>query len=278
MFQPRLMAGTWMSNRAGTKGILHPIARDERFAFARYAPSPDLAFWIDWYWIVRWDLTGQEPRVQETIPHPSINLVLEKNASGIFGVATKKYTRVLAHAGLVFGIKFRPGAFHSFTTSPISDLTDSSRTIHEVFGVDDQTLETEVLASGSDVAMINAAERFLRTHIPEKDENVAAVNQMVDYIVAHRDVTRVEDLARHFELSVRTLQRLFSRYIGLTPKWVIRRYRLQEAAEQLSLGSVSDWSRLALDLGYFDQAHFINDFRSLIGMSPTEYAKRATAV
>ncbi len=75
---------------------------------------------------------------------------------------------------------------------------------------------------------------------------------------------------------MRALQRLFSRYVGVSPKWVIRRFRLQEAAEQLTRGNIVDWSRLALDLGYFDQAHFINDFRSLIGMSPTEYAKRAS--
>ncbi|MEO6864531.1 MAG: AraC family transcriptional regulator [Gemmatimonadaceae bacterium] len=264
-----------MPNRAGTKGILYPISRDERFAFARHPPSSDLAFWIDWYWIVRWDLAGQEPRTQETIPHPSVNLVFEKDASGVFGVATRKFTRVLADAGLVFGIKFRPGAFHSFTASPVSDLTDSSRAVLEDFGVDDRVLETEVLTAESDTAMIDVVERFLRAHTPEKDNTVVTVNSVVDYIVAHREVTRVEELARQFGMSTRMLQRLFSRCVGVSPKWVIRRYRLQEAAEQLSGGAVADWSGLALNLGYFDQAHFINDFRSLIGLSPAEYARRA---
>ncbi|MGI8766718.1 MAG: DUF6597 domain-containing transcriptional factor [Gemmatimonadaceae bacterium] len=265
-----------MSNRAGTRGILHPIATDGRFAFARHAPAPDLAFWIDWYWIVRWDLTGQAPRVQETIPHPSVNLVIEKGVSGIFGVATRKFTRIIAGAGLVFGIKFRPGAFRSFTALPVSALTDSSRTIREMFGVDDHALETEVLVVGEDADMIVVAERFLRDHLPVKDENIETVNRISEYVIAHREITRVEEISREFGLNARALQRLFSRYVGVSPKWVIRRYRLQEAAELLSGGNVANSTHLALELGYFDQAHFINDFRSLIGMSPAEYAKRAS--
>jgi AraC-like DNA-binding protein len=54
---------------------------------------------------------------------------------------------------------------------------------------------------------------------------------------------------------------------------VIKRYRLHEAAEQLAAGEVVDWPRLALDLGYFDQAHFIKDFKTIVGRTPAEYAK-----
>jgi AraC-like DNA-binding protein len=73
----------------------------------------------------------------------------------------------------------------------------------------------------------------------------------------------------------RTLQRLFSQYVGVSPKWVIKRYRLHEAADQLGAGEVVDWAKLAVDLGYFDQAHFIKDFKTIVGQTPAEYAKRA---
>ena len=95
----------------------------------------------------------------------------------------------------------------------------------------------------------------------------------------------VEEIARRHAVSTRTLQRLFRRHVGVGPKWVLRRYRLQEAAEQLAAGERSDWTRLALDLGYFDHAHFIRDFRAVVGRSPSEYeamcaalARRVTAV
>jgi AraC-like DNA-binding protein len=84
----------------------------------------------------------------------------------------------------------------------------------------------------------------------------------------------VDDLAAATGRSPRALQRLFREYVGVTPKWVLRRLRLQEAAERMA-GGAGDWAALAVDLGYFDQAHFINDFRRVVGRSPAEYAAQA---
>ena len=73
-------------------------------------------------------------------------------------------------------------------------------------------------------------------------------------------------------LSARSMQRLFRRYLGVTPKWVLQRYRLHAAAERIA-GGEGDLARLALDLGYFDQAHFIKDFKALVGRTPAGYAE-----
>ncbi len=69
-------------------------------------------------------------------------------------------------------------------------------------------------------------------------------------------------------INKRTLQRLFSQYVGVSPKWVIKRFRLLEAVGELSKNKKADWTKLALELGYFDQAHFIKDFKSIIGKTP----------
>jgi len=71
----------------------------------------------------------------------------------------------------------------------------------------------------------------------------------------------------------RSLQLLFNDYVGISPKWVILRYRLHELIERCHSGAPLDWSQLAVDLGYFDQAHLINDFKSVVGYTPTEYKK-----
>lgn len=74
-------------------------------------------------------------------------------------------------------------------------------------------------------------------------------------------------------MSLRQLQRLFREYVGVSPKWVIQRYRLLDAAERVAAGTTIDWADLSLDLGYADQAHFIRDFKKLVGRSPAEYAR-----
>jgi AraC-like DNA-binding protein len=66
-------------------------------------------------------------------------------------------------------------------------------------------------------------------------------------------------------MGVRSLQQLFSEYVGVSPKWVIRRFRLHEAADRLATGGSPTWPRWPSELGYFDQAHFTSDFRKLVG-------------
>ena len=68
--------------------------------------------------------------------------------------------------------------------------------------------------------------------------------------------------------------RQFTRYVGVSPKWVIQRYRLHEALERLERGAEVDRVELALTLGYFDQAHFVRDFKRFVGVSPGDYARR----
>jgi AraC-like DNA-binding protein len=92
-------------------------------------------------------------------------------------------------------------------------------------------------------------------------------------VATDRDITRVDHLVQAFGLGARKLQRLFDEYVGVSPKWIIQRYRLHEAAERIAAGTVSDGATLAQDLGYADQAHFIRDFKRLVGGSPAEYAK-----
>jgi transcriptional regulator GlxA family with amidase domain len=95
--------------------------------------------------------------------------------------------------------------------------------------------------------------------------------------VGDRELRRAEDLARLAGVSVRTLHRSFERYVGVGPKWILRRSRVQEAAERVASGAPVVWADLALELGYHDQAHLIHDFKAQIGFTPAVYAARCAA-
>jgi AraC-like DNA-binding protein len=104
---------------------------------------------------------------------------------------------------------------------------------------------------------------------------VAAVARVAE---TDRWVRRVEDLSALAGVTERTLQRMFGEHAGLTPAWVIRRYRILEAAEQARLHGVEvSWAHLAADLGYSDQAHLVRDFRAHLGTTPAAYAARQAA-
>jgi AraC-like DNA-binding protein len=105
---------------------------------------------------------------------------------------------------------------------------------------------------------------------------VAEVVDLHALMLADPSIQRVEQLARAAGYSERTLQRLFREYVGVKPKWVLDRIRLHEAAERMRDGQ-SDWAGMALDLGYFDQAHFIKAFKAVVGRSPADYALTASS-
>jgi AraC-like DNA-binding protein len=254
-------------------GLLHPARGRQKFALTRHAPADDLSFWVLRYWIVRWDLRGQPPHLQENIPFPCVNLVIEKDKSSIYGVQSRRSLQLLKDQGVVLGVKFRPGGFYPFYRKPIVQLTDAAVSLAEAFGAMSAELERTVLSAETAAAMIAPMAAFLRGLRPQRDPNVQVVNQIAESIRVDREITRVDMVAASIGISTRTLQRLFREYVGVSPKWVIRHYRLHEAAAQLQNGALVNLPKLALDLGYFDQAHFIKDFKALVGSTPSAYAK-----
>ncbi|MBD0381975.1 helix-turn-helix transcriptional regulator [Paenibacillus sedimenti] len=259
------------------KGILKAEAGFQKFSLMRYEPAPALSLFVEHYWVVRWDLTGQAPYRQVILSYPNINLSFERENnhifSGVYGVPKTTFARHLQGEGIVLGVKFRPGGFYPFWKQPASLLTGQILGIRDVFGIDAKDVEEQIFAQGNGETMALLAEQFLLERLPEPDENVDLINCIVQAAIDNREFTKVEDIVSEFGINKRTLQRLFSRYVGVSPKWVIQRYRLQEAAELMEKGGVPDWPKLSQDLGYYDQAHFIKNFKAMIGKSPEEYVK-----
>ncbi len=257
------------------RGILNPAASDDKFQLMRYPPPAALALFIERYWIIRWDLRGEAPFTSETLPQPYVNLVFEAEQAHIHGVASKKYTKVLEGQGQVFGIKFRPGAIFPLLNAPLTTLTDKSIAAATLFGPSTSAVGQAILALNDPPTMIGMATELMLAHQPPLDETAKRAANMVDRIMHDRAMTQVTDVATAFGVSQRTVQRIFQFYVGVTPKWVITRYRLHDAAEQLASGDDVKLATMAQELGYFDQAHFINAFKATIGLSPTEYMRQA---
>lgn len=255
------------------KGLLNSKESEKKFSLARFLPGASLAPFVEHYWRVRWDLTGQEPYLQENLPYPSVHAVFEARGSRIYGIITGKFSRRLEGEGFALGIKFRPGGFYPFVGYPVARIIDTSLPMDSIFGERAAALEARILGAKDDDETIERAENALREILPEPDGNIDAADGIVELISTDRSILRVEDLAARAGMSRRSLQRLFNRYVGASPKWVIARYRLFEAAERLERDSAADAGSVALELGYFDQAHFARDFRRIVGSPPARYAR-----
>jgi AraC-like DNA-binding protein len=118
---------------------------------------------------------------------------------------------------------------------------------------------------------VKEIELYLSRQNPKHD----AVSQKADEIVqaaeTHRSILAVSDLAEAVSLSVRSIQDICRRTLGVSPKWLIRCFRLQDAQARLDTGADINLSVLEQDLGYFDQAHFTKDFKMITGVTPGRY-------
>jgi AraC-like DNA-binding protein len=262
---------------ADTRGILNPQRGASHFTLTRHAPTPEVAERVERHWIVRWDLRGRSPFTQDVLPHPCVNLVFENGEGRVYGVVRHRFSRRLEGAGAAVGTKFRPGAFAAFVDIPMSRLVGRSVTVEEAFGVDGAALQGEVTGLADDAEQVAAVERFVAARLPDDDDGFELVSAIVADMLCLPPGARVEEVAGRHGLSERTLQRLFRRYIGLGPKWVLQRYRLHEAAERMAAGDGDDLTRLALELGYFDLPHFTSHFRRAVGRSPAAFLEACRA-
>jgi AraC-like DNA-binding protein len=250
--------------------------RDIDFHLDRVPASPDLADLVERHWLVSWELPPGRRASVTLLPHPCVNLVLDRGSAGIAGVGSDRFTYTYEGAGRVFGVKFRPGAFRPFLGGPVSALTDRTLPLSALWGADAGKLARDLTAAPGLDTLVQVAERHLRARWPDPDPLVAEVGEIVNALLHDRTITRVDQVCARFGTSPRTLQRLFQRYVGVSPKWVLRRYRLHEAAARLAEGTAGTWAEVAAELGYFDQPHFIRDFTRAIGMTPVEYADACT--
>lgn len=250
------------------RGLLNLNPDNGPVRLGRYLPSAELAQIVEHYWSVRWDLRGQPAFTSETLPYPSVHLVLEHGTWQLTGVPTRRFARTLRGAGVVFGIKFTPGGFRPLARGSVAQYTDRTLDAETVMPL---VAELPRDATQPDAALVDHTEAVLLAHLPAADEHVGEVQRLVQMIAEDRAIVRVEQIVEASGLSQRGLQRLFRGYVGVGPKWVIQRYRLFEAADRLAGGDV-DGAQVAQELGYFDQAHFIRDFKAMVGRSPRAFA------
>jgi AraC-like DNA-binding protein len=145
----------------------------------------------------------------------------------------------------------------------------------ELFDADDRPCAQEILGTDRVEVMVAAMERYLLAAGPEPDPVAHQVQQLVAWAEEQHGLTRAEELAAHAGVSLRTLQRMFTEYVGIGPKWVIARYRILDAAAAAHAGGPVDWAALAARLGFTEQAHLTRVFTQVVGSPPETYRRQA---
>ncbi|OFJ50272.1 hypothetical protein BA896_015105 [Janthinobacterium lividum] len=255
------------------KGIVDPQAAARRIRLATYPPPAALAPFVEYYWVVEWDRRGCAPETQRVLPYPNAHLVFDAGHSAIHGVVRGAFDRPLIGAGKVLGVRFAPGGLRPFITQPLSSFTDTTIAADALLGMPAAQAEARVLGKSDDLAMVAQAQELLLAKLPQVDAAALLAARLTAAAAAHNGPASVAQLCEKMAIGERRLQRLFADYVGVPPKWVIQRYRLQEAIWRLAQPDAPDLASLAHALGFFDQAHFSRSFAQLVGSTPLDYRR-----
>ena len=253
------------------EAIVRPNAAEERFTVERIAPGAALAEFVDYHWLVRWNVPA--PHRQQVVPQPRVHVVAEDGRLLVHGVSQEPFFRTLIGSGHVLGAAFHPGGFRPLLRTSVGRISGSVRPAADLLGVDDLPVAGRILGGHDGAAMVAALEAYLLGIGPEPDPTSRRVTELVAVAERRVEITRAEMLAAEAAMSLRSLQRLFTEYVGVGPKWVIQRFRILDAVAAAHSGAVTDWAALARELGFSDQAHLTRVFTQVVGTPPASYQR-----
>lgn len=171
----------------------------------------------------------------------------------------------------MFVIRFRRGMAYPFLQVPIHELDGQVVDADLIFGSRFGEIREQLLACTSPKAKF----ALMETYLSERSKPFLTIPPVVSFgiqqILQNPTTTQINLLADKTGYSHKHFLSLFTKYVGLTPKQFLRVMKFQQTLQSIEQISTPNWSQLALDCGYYDQAHFINDFRSFSGLTPNEY-------
>lgn len=274
----------WTNATATTAGVLRPDEFARHVRLERAPVGPPVARWVENHWGLRWDLPAGRFFSSEVLPHPTVSLTVEVGSDPrpempagenvvVTGVCTSRFDVEIRGCGVVHGVRFRPGGLASLTGRPASDWSDRSVPARGLLPdtLVDRLGHPDLVATPEEWRQEVEDGLALLGSAAEPDPRYDDVLAIVADILGDRSLVTVADVAARHGTSTRTLQRLFERYVGVGPKWVLTRYRMHDVVTELDGGYDGTLTDLAHRHGWYDQAHFTRDFTALVGLPPGRY-------
>jgi AraC-like DNA-binding protein len=256
--------------------ILDPTHSGQYYSLKTYQPPEQLSLFIDHYWVLRWDIPAGILFTAEAIPSPYINLTLMREGATITGVTTGKYTYNITGSGTIIGAKFKVGGYYPFSKRSASEITGKVIPAVSIFETATDSVNKKALSADTDNEALQLLEGILLHATPQYDSALKLIDTIITEIKAGEHASTASIAIKH-QLTERRLQEMFQKYVGVGPKWTLLRYRLLTATLLAAKPAKQNWTDIALELGYTDQSHFINDFKRIIGKTPKQYSDETKA-
>lgn len=257
-------------------------------ALQTYIPRAPLAHFVKWMWLSQ----GDHPphRLERVLPNGSMQVVIslqEKTlrvydrqkihqfqsfpASVVVGMQSEYSVIDTAPQASMIGVAFKPGGAFPFFNCPANEFHQAHVPLESLWGAGASDLRDRLLEAKTPADKFWIFERFLMDRAVRPLELHPAVTYALTEFQGVAHLKSISQVVNQMGFSARRFIQVFNESVGLTPKLFCRILRFQEVLHFLSNGQGMDLAEIALNCGYFDQAHFTHDFQSFSGLSPTAY-------
>ena len=258
-----------------------------------YIPRPPLSHFVDVLWL--YEGYSQPHDKERLLPDGSMELVINLNEDqtrvydrhnptqfqtsrgvALVGVQSEFFVIDTAEQLSVMGAHFKPGGAFPFFKMPAGEFHNQHVSLDLLWGNAAGGLRDQLLEAPTPEAKFEILEESLLAHASKPLARHPAVSFALQAFGDSRRATSVADVTGQIGLSSRRFADVFNNQVGVTPKLFCRVRRFQDVLRRIGMSREIDWTDVALSCGYFDQAHFIHDFRAFSGLSPTAYAAHRT--
>ena len=254
--------------------------------YKTYAPNTDLSPFIKCYWTLE---APEEikPEKQRIVPDGCMEMIFHygdlyrqylegekyivQPKCFVFGQISNALEIEPTGRTGIFAVRFYPEGFSPFATIPVNEMENRAVPLQELFGDDGLHIEKAIMNASDTGSRINIVETFLlnKLNTPEAIDRV--VKSSVEIILQLNGQLPIDELSEQLKINRRQLERKFTSIIGLSPKQLSKIIKLQATLKMLSKKQFKSLTSVAYEGGYYDQAHFIKDFKEFTGMSPKKF-------
>lgn len=251
-----------------------------------FEPNSDLAAFVKCYWTLE-SPKEKTPEKNTIVPDGCMKMIFHygdpykyypQNGDSILlprcfviGQLTGPYEVEPTGETGIFFVCFHPHGFLPFATFPIREMENTAVPLEKLFGKDGQEIAQKILHASTTSERINLIETFLFNRLTDTETIDHIVQSAIETILTANGQLSVDELSRKNNTNRRQLVRKFSSSIGLSPKQLSKTIRLQATLKVLLNRKITSLTDLAYESEYYDQAHFIKDFKEFTGLTPKEF-------
>ncbi|WP_323136865.1 helix-turn-helix domain-containing protein [Chryseobacterium fluminis] len=257
--------------------------------YQTFDPHQELKMVIKCYWTME-DSAGDRLEKQSIIPDGCMEMIfhhgdLYKQYTGdgnsmiqprcfVIGQLTRPLEIEPTGKTSIFSVRFHPHGFLPFASIPIKEMENTAIPLEKLFGRDGKDIEEKIFNAHSVQERINLVEIFLLDRLASLETIDHIVRSTVETILTGNGQLSIDELSSKIDINRRQMERKFYLAIGLRPKQLSKIIRLQAALKMLLTKESANLTSLAHANDYYDQSHFIKDFRELVGITPKEFYRK----